>query len=284
MPQSDGKRKRLVAGFLQRPSKAPTPPDEIWTSCPLFPIFSLRWLSGISMAASGRVGRFGCGLRHVALSLVVLAIACALAIAIGALRFGSAAALSGERAVTIYVASNGFHSDIVLPTVSASRDWRTLLAASPLTEPHRDAPWIAFGWGAETAYTKLGTLADLSLGLILKAAAFDRSVVHVQPVTAVRTGADLRSFIVSEAGYRALVGHIEASMQLDEAGGPVILPGISHGTGDAFLRGRDRFWLLRSCNVWVGEGLRKAGLPIGLWTPLAQSLMWSLGPGDASAR
>lgn len=108
--------------------------------------------------------------------------------------------------------------------------------------------------------------------------------MHVQPVAAVRTGTDLRSFTISEAGYRALVGHVEASLQLDGAGGLVILPGVSHGNGDAFLRGRDRFWLLRSCNVWAGEGLRKAGLPIGLWTPLAQSLMWSLGPGDAGER
>jgi uncharacterized protein (TIGR02117 family) len=236
------------------------------------------------MVARGKVGRFGRGLRSVALSLMALALFCALAIVVGALRFGSGAPLSDERAVTIYVASNGFHSDIVLPTVSAGKDWRPLLAVSPLTEPYRDAPWVAFGWGAETAYTELGTLADLSLGLILKATAFDRSVVHVQPVAAVRTGTDLRSFTISEAGYRALVGHIEAALELDEAGGPVILPGVSHGNGDAFLRGRDRFWLLRSCNVWVGEGLRKAGLPIGLWTPLAQSLMWSLGPGDAPER
>lgn len=236
------------------------------------------------MVTRGKVGRFGRGLRRAALGLMALALFCALMIVVGALRFGSGAPLPGERAVTIYVASNGFHSDIVLPTVGPAKDWRPLLAASPLTEPYRDAPWVAFGWGAETAYTELGTLADLSLGLILRAAAFDRSVVHVQPVAAVRTGTDHRSFTISEAGYRALVSHVEASLQLDEAGGPVILPGVSHGNGDAFLRGRDRFWLLRSCNVWTGEGLRKAGLPVGLWTPLVQSLMWSLGPGDAGER
>lgn len=235
-------------------------------------------------AARGRIERFGRGMLRVALSLAALALFSALAIVAGAVPLGSGSAQPGERNVTIYVASNGFHSDIVLPTVSEGRDWRPLLAASPLTEPYRDAPWVAFGWGAETAYTELGTLADLSLGLILKSTAFDRSVVHVQPVAAVRTGTDLRSFTISEASYRGLVDHVEASLQLDEVGGPMILAGVSHGNGDAFLRGRDRFWLLRSCNVWVGEGLRKAGLPIGLWTPLAQSLMWSLGPGNAPER
>jgi uncharacterized protein (TIGR02117 family) len=235
-------------------------------------------------AERGRIERFGRGMLRVALILAALVLLSALAIVVGAVPLGSGPAQPGERTVTIHVASNGFHSDIVLPTVSADKDWRPLLAASPVTEPYRDAPWVAFGWGAETAYAELGTLADLSPGLILKATAFDRSVVHVQPVAAVRTGTHLRSFTISEAGYRALAGHVEASLQLDEAGGPVILPGVSHGNGDAFLRGRDRFWLLRSCNVWTGEGLRKAGLPIGLWTPLTQSLMWSLGPGDAGER
>lgn len=207
-----------------------------------------------TMAVRGTIARFGRSMRRLASSLVALLLLLALAIVAGALPLGSRPEQRDDRSVTIHVASNGFHSDIVLPMVSGSKDWRPLLSRSPLTEPHRDAPWVAFGWGAETAYTELGTLADLSPGLILKAAAFDRSVVHVQPVTAVRTGSNLRSFTVS------------------------------HGTGDAFLRGRDRFWLLRSCNVWTGEGLRKAGLPLGLWTPLVQSLMWSLGPGDAPER
>lgn len=237
-----------------------------------------------TMAVRGTIARFGRSMRRLASSLVALLLLLALAIVAGALPLGSRPEQRDDRSVTIHVASNGFHSDIVLPMVSGSKDWRPLLSRSPLTEPHRDAPWVAFGWGAETAYTELGTLADLSPGLILKAAAFDRSVVHVQPVTAVRTGSNLRSFTVTEAGYRALVGHVDASLQLDEAGEPEVLPGVSHGNGDAFLRRRDRFWLLRSCNVWTGEGLRKAGLPLGLWTPLVQSLMWSLGPGDAPER
>lgn len=221
------------------------------------------------------------GLRLIALGLIVLLFAAGVALVAGALPHGSSQAASADGTVTIYVMTNGFHTDIVVPTEADAKDWRPLLQASPITRHSRDAPLIAFGWGSQAAYTELGTLADLSAGLMLKAVAFDRSVVHVQPLAAIRPGESVRRFALTKAGYRNLVGHIEDSLQPGEAGEPIVLGGVTHGTGDAFLRGRDRFWLLRSCNVWVGEALRKAGLPVGLWTPIAQSLMWSLGPGDA---
>jgi uncharacterized protein (TIGR02117 family) len=215
--------------------------------------------------------------RNGLLGLLALVLASGLALVLGALPYGSRAHPSPDAAVTIHIATNGFHTDILVPSVTATRDWRPLLHASPITRVSADAPMIAFGWGSQSAYTELGVITDLSPRLLLKAAAFDASVVHVQPVASVRAGPNLLSLNVTQSGYRALVDHIEQSLQYEPSGSPIVLEGLTHGLGDAFLRGRDRFWLLRSCNVWVGEGLRKAGLPVGLWTPLAQSLMWSLG-------
>lgn len=229
------------------------------------------------------------GLCFGMLRVLALLIATGLALVAGAFPLGplprDAGQVPGEDGrVAIYVMSNGFHTDIVVPSVSDAKDWRPLMQASPITADSLGAPLIAFGWGSEAAYTELGTLADLSAGLMLKAVAFDRSVVHLQPLAAIRIGEGVRQFTLTRDGYRSLVGHIEDSLQPGGNGEPVALAGVTHGTGDAFLRGRERFWLLRSCNVWVGEALRKAGLSVGLWTPLAQSLMWSLGAGDAPPR
>jgi uncharacterized protein (TIGR02117 family) len=233
------------------------------------------------MAAKGRIpGGLNTPLRAVRNALfgtLALALALGFALLLGALPYGWDTQPSPGTAVTIHVATNGFHTDILVPSVTATKDWRPLLEASPITRTSSDAPMIAFGWGSQSAYTELGVITDLSPRLLLKAAAFDASVVHVQPVASVQAGQNLFSLNVTQAGYRALVDHIEQSLQYGPSGSPIVLEGLTHGLGDAFLRGRDRFWLLRSCNVWVGEGLRRAGLPVGLWTPLAQSLMWSLG-------
>lgn len=219
-------------------------------------------------------------LRVAAASLLAIALAAGLSLALGAFPVGGDAG-DGPDGVAIHVVSNGFHTDIVLPMREEARDWRPLLDASPITAPWREAPFVAFGWGSQAAYTELGTLLDLSPGLLVRAAAFDASVVHVQPVVAITAVHSVRRLVVSRGGYRALVAHVERSLSRDDAGAPVVLAGLTHGSGDAFFRGRDRFWLLRSCNVWVAEALRAAGRPVGLWTPLAQTLVWSLGPGAA---
>lgn len=229
---------------------------------------------------ASKAGSIGCfvrrAARRVAAALIGLSLLVSLALAAGAV-FQDAAPVSEDGTpVTIHVVSNGFHTDIVVPTVSDAMDWRPLLRLSPITRQAVDAPYLAIGWGSQAAYTTLGTLADLSPGLLFEAVAFDASVVHLQPVATIGEGENVRRLAVTREGYRRLVRHVEDSLSRDEDGQAVVLDGITHGTGDAFLRGRDRFWLLRSCNVWVGEALRAAGRPVGLWTPLAQSLMWSL--------
>jgi uncharacterized protein (TIGR02117 family) len=225
------------------------------------------------MSVSSALGR---AVKSVSLTLLGLSLLVIFAFGAGAVVTG-AAPVSGEGApVTIHVVSNGFHTDIVVPMVTDAVDWRGLMRLSPITRQSLDAPYLALGWGSRAAYTQLGTLTDLSPGLLLKAIAFDESVVHLQPVASVREGEGVRRLTLTPDGYARLARHVEDSLARTAGGDAVPLDGVTHGTGDAFLRGRDRFWLLRSCNVWVGEALRAAGRPAGLWTPLAQSLMWSL--------
>jgi uncharacterized protein (TIGR02117 family) len=180
--------------------------------------------------------------------------------------------------VTIYVASNGFHADIVVPFETPAKSWGGLLQASPITsELVAGTRWIAFGWGSEVAYTRLGEITDLTPDIMVRALAFDRSVVHVAPLADISSGDGVWLIQVSGTGYRRLVSVIEDSFALDAAGRPILLDGITHGYGDSFFRGRRRFSLFRSCNVWVGEALRAAGIRAGIWTPFAQSLNWASG-------
>lgn len=215
-------------------------------------------------------------LRTVA-TLVVLVVAFLAAALVGAMVHGADASGGTEKSVTVYLSTNGFHSDIVVPVRSPERDWSLLLGASPLTAPSLGAArWIAFGWGSETAYTRLEKITDMSPAILLKAIAFDRSVVHVVPLETVGIGEGVWLLQISSAGYRRLAAAIDASFARDPGGREILLPGVTHGYGDAFFRGARRFSFLRSCNVWVGELLRTAGIRAGIWTPFAQSLTWSV--------
>ncbi len=220
------------------------------------------------------------GLRGVGLVAAML-LAYVVAAAVGALvqtADASGGAGSAGESVRIYVATNGFHTDIVAPVVNPAKDWRDLLAASPFTRNRiAGARWIAFGWGSEVAYTRLGKLTDLTPAIMVKALAFDRSVVHVVPLGEIRSAPGVRLVQISGPGYRRLVKAIEESFALDAAKRPMLLDGVTHGYGDSFFRGQGRFSLFRGCNVWAGDALRTAGIRAGVWTPFAQSLMWANG-------
>jgi hypothetical protein len=82
---------------------------------------------------------------------------------------------------------------------------------------------------------------------------------------------NLRVLDLSEAQFDALLTETAAAFssttRLDR-------PGLT-GT-DAFFPARGHFSALRTCNVWLGETLRAAGIPFGLWTPANWSVFLSI--------
>lgn len=183
---------------------------------------------------------------------------------------------SGE-GVDVYILSNGYHTDIAVPSVEGPHDWRPLLDGPEFPPAAAAAArYIAFGWGSRAAYPQVGTLADLSPSVMFQALAFDRSVMHAVPLRAISEAPQVRRVRLTEQGYSALTEVIRASFARDGAGRFVALRGATQGFGDAFFEARGRFSFLRGCNVWTGEALRAAGVRMGVWTPFAQSVFWSL--------
>jgi hypothetical protein len=76
---------------------------------------------------------------------------------------------------------------------------------------------------------------------------------------------------LSTEGYRALLSRLDHEFGLRRL---VKAPGLT--AQDAFFASRGDFSGLRTCNVWVGEVLREAGVRLGAWTPTPQSLRLSL--------
>lgn len=186
----------------------------------------------------------------------------------------------------IFVLSNGFHAAIAVPAgvflmmPDGAAPVEDVLGIDPADFPVKptDVRYWLVGWGSETAYTSLREVRDLTMGIAARALAFDATVMHVQPlgsVTADRPGAF--GFTLSEAQLSALVTSMSHSFASAEP-----MPDVTQGFGDRFYPGRGRFSVVNSCNSWVGRKLRRAGIGIGLWTPLAQTLEFSLQRAEAA--
>ena len=210
--------------------------------------------------------------RSLALALAALATptgALALALVLGALPGGSALAPTGGT-VRVAVLSNGFHSDIALPATGDTLERLGLDAAHYPVDRDLVSYW-AIGWGSREAFTSLVAVSDLTPGLVARAVAFDETVMHVLPtgpLAAEREG--VWHLDLPRAEYDALVADMAGWFAARE---PME---VSQGYGDRFYPARERFTAWRNCNAWVGARLRAAGVPVGRWTPSAQSLAYGL--------
>jgi len=83
---------------------------------------------------------------------------------------------------------------------------------------------------------------------------------------------------MSEGAYRRLVANVWSALDRGPDGLPQRVDVDGYTATDGFFAAKGRFSILRTCNVWIGDQLRAAGLRFGRWTPLplSVSLSWRL--------
>jgi uncharacterized protein (TIGR02117 family) len=176
--------------------------------------------------------------------------------------------------VTIYVETNGVHTDLVVPIAAAGIDWRDLVRPEDIADPrYAGYDHLAIGWGEATFYLETPTWAAVRPTTVGRAAlGSDRTLVHVAHVPAPAVGPDARRIVLREDEYRRLAAFIRASFAPVPPGGrPKIFRG--YDAYDAFYSGSGHYDALMTCNAWTGAALRAAGVRIGRWTPFAVTVM-----------
>jgi len=177
--------------------------------------------------------------------------------------------------ITIHIYSNGVHTGFVFPIAGPLHDWRARFPASDLRDPGRAGQWVIVGWGQRDFYLNTPTWADVSVPTVLRASiGSNRTLLHVDHLSRLWRGPDLRPVTLSPAQYHRLVSAIEADFAPGQA-----IPG--YGADDAFYPARGRYSAVRTCNEWTGAKLRALGIRIGIWTPAAWSVMrWFPDPNS----
>ena len=177
-----------------------------------------------------------------------------------------------ERGVTIYLANNGVHADIIMPAVAAGLDWRPFVPKGDFAAPDADAGWVAFGSGEERVYLETPRWRDITPATISSALTGGKRVMHVEWVGDPAYAA--REIRLRPEEYRRLWAAIRADFELDEAGMPRLIDHPGYGRSDAFYWATGKFHALKTCNTWAAGRLRLAGVETSLWPPFVQGLVW----------
>ncbi|WP_346731934.1 TIGR02117 family protein [Sphingomonas sp. GC_Shp_2] len=171
--------------------------------------------------------------------------------------------------VPVYLESNGIHVGIVVPKRAAGVDWRPIARPGGLRDPRYAAyDHLAIGWGERGFYLGTPTWSDIRPATIATAAiGSDATLVHLEHVPTPVPGGDVRRILLRPEEYRRLAAFVRASIVAGGRHDP------GYGDYDVFVQARGHYDAVHTCNAWVGEALRAAGVRVGAWTPFPVTLL-----------
>ena len=199
------------------------------------------------------------------------------ALYLAAALFGSLLPVNGgwqepAQGTTIYIADNGIHADIVMPVSAQGLDWAPLVPRSDFAAADPNARWIAFGSGEERVYLNTPTWWDITPRTVWSALTGGRRVMHVEYVPSPAYA--VRQIRLRPEEYRRLWAAIRADFALDARGRPQHIQHPGYGCCDTFYQATGKASAIRTCNSWVADRLRLAGVRTSVWPPFVQGLVW----------
>jgi uncharacterized protein (TIGR02117 family) len=210
-------------------------------------------------------------LRRLAIALAAVPIAYLLAALVGSLVPVNRSWTEPEEGVTIYLANNCLHSDIVMPAKAQGLDWTPFVPRRDFAAPNPDAQWVAFGSGEERVYLHTPRWQDITPGTIWSALTGGKRVMHVEWVS--NPHYMDRAIRLRPEEYRRLWAAVRADFELKD-GRPQRVDHPGYGRSDAFYWATGKFNGLKTCNTWAAGRLRVAGVKTSVWPPFVQGFVW----------
>lgn len=175
--------------------------------------------------------------------------------------------------IPVYIASNGVHTDIILPVRRAAVDWHRLTPPTDIRDRANTGGWIGFGWGQREFYLQTETWADANIGVVARAMAGGDALMHVTHMNMPGAAQSLRLIHLDRASYRRLAHGIAASFRRNANGDPMPIPNSGYGDTDTFYAATGTYNMFRTSNQWTADRLAEAGVRVGHWTPFAQGII-----------
>ena len=175
---------------------------------------------------------------------------------------------SNPKEVAIYIMTNGVHTDIIVPAVSAEMNWTKEISYQNTLEADSTYQYLAMGWGDKKFYLETPEFSDLKLSNGLRAiSGLSTSAMHTTYYRNIREDASCKKIIISKAQYRQLIDYVLNSFKKDETGHLInVKSNIHYDIGDAFYEAKGSYSIFKTCNTWANAALKACGQKSCLWT------------------
>lgn len=171
--------------------------------------------------------------------------------------------------ITIYILSNGVHTDLVLPIRSELHDWSKEVKFSNTVSKDTAFNYLAMGWGDKGFYLETPAWSELKASVAFKAAfALSTTAIHTTYYKTMTENETCKKIKISKEQYKRLTDYILESFQKDKEGHLInIATKAVYGKDDAFYEAHGSYSMLHTCNTWANNGLKKCGQKHCFWTP-----------------
>lgn len=178
-----------------------------------------------------------------------------------------------QKPITLIVKSNGVHTDIVLPRSSSIYDWDKFIAPHQFENIDSTFKQISFGWGDKGFYLDTPTWDDLKASTAINATfGLGSTAMHVTYYHNLNINENTKELHISENDYKNLIAYIKQSFSYKNDSIQLITH-PNYGDNDNYYEATGKYNLFKTCNVWAGDGLKEANVCVGIWTPLASSII-----------
>ena len=177
--------------------------------------------------------------------------------------------------ISIYILTNGVHTDVVVPVKTKQVDWSELIPFSDTTSK-QPMKYIAFGWGDKGFYLDTPEWKDLKASTAFKAAFWlGSSAMHTKFYNKLTENETCKKIEISPAEYQTLITYIKQSFKLDENGKVEFIPtDMVYGKHDAFYEATGTYNIFFTCNTWASGALKSANQLAPLWTATQQGIFY----------
>lgn len=184
---------------------------------------------------------------------------------------------------TIYITSDGMHTNFFVPIQTSVYDWSQQLDLEAIgRDPATDYRYLQFGWGDRIFYMGTPSWKEFRLTNALRALFYwhNSSAIFVKGhATPPQAGHEsITCLRLSQTDYLALMHFLQTTFQTD-AQGRVTRLGSGQDGNSSFYAATGFYSILRTCNSWTAEGLRAAHVNTPLWGGLAPAVMRQLRNG-----
>lgn len=176
---------------------------------------------------------------------------------------------ASHEAITLYIRTNGVHTDIVVPVKTNYKDWSKDIAFANTRGADSTYTWLGMGWGDKGFYLETPTWADLKVSTAFKAAfALSTTAIHATYYQNMNVNYDCRAISVSPRQYQLLIQYIEKALQHTSEGSIIPIPTDAvYGNHDAFYEAHGAYSMFHTCNTWTNNALKACEQKAAWWTP-----------------